>query len=178
MAAASTARVNHMSLLWGMTAGFVAMGLLCLAGCKPKPRPELWQAGLTLPSGSTTVTRSTEDPSGRKVLNIGFNNPGGWVAVRQHFDDELTALGYTGQGAASEMIHAGRPDEAPPERLSTTPSEYIYNMPAGQFQVSITNNRLMTEDAHLSKEEARQTLDKIGEFQLLVVPTRLGEDSQ
>ena len=128
--------------------------LLLAFGCKPAAPPELWLKGLTLPSGSTVVTRSEQSTSGAKALTVGFNDAAGWDTVKAHFDKELAGLGY-----------------AAPAQGSPPPAELVYAKPGGDFVVEIMNNGQLTKEASLSPGETASTLKQVGNFMLTVIPT-------
>jgi hypothetical protein len=104
----------------------LARAVLCAAlaaalgccGCAPAA---YWVPGLTLPPGSTVVSKAeTSNVQGQfamlpfkgavdKVLNVSFDCTGGWSAVSAHVDTCLNGQGYTDQlGALSGM--AGMPN--------------------------------------------------------------------
>ncbi len=73
--------------------------MLLLAGCLAPSGTSLWVDGLNLPPGSTQLGMITMGDTQK----VEFDSDRDWPAVRQQFESQLSALGYS----APEQIMPG-----------------------------------------------------------------------
>jgi hypothetical protein len=88
-------------------------------GCNQRPAAEYWITGLTLPSGSTVISR--QETEGGKTLMVEFDNPSEWKAVQAHFDKCLASEGYVNiwRKAALQGKSRGSVEEAAAQLTQT-----------------------------------------------------------
>lgn len=154
----------------------IAFVLLSLVSCA---KPDYWIEGLTLPSGSTIVSKTVTDSTStlpglgsalsrtaEKVLVVTFNNGGGWDPVSTHFDSTMAALGYANVYDKASQAPTGIPDSA---GFLGNVMKYsrLYGKDGSKYMVMLNS----TKDALGSMgapDVAKQGANKVGEFSLIV----------
>jgi hypothetical protein len=121
-------------------------------------RPVTVIPGVGLPSGAVLVYHGKQDIGGRDVRGIGLNCPGGWPAVRAHFDQQFAQQGY--QEKSNLM-----PDGASADAVTTFPS-VSYSKSGGDYLVKLDDTVQLNQQAHLPAPDTA----KYGQFMLTIVP--------
>lgn len=151
--------------------------LACLAtACSPLPKD--WPiAELTLPPGSKKAAAPRSARTIRELLNrikgvedyitinpkweVGFDNEGGWDAVKSSVTSQLTALGYT-QWQPKDMADADNQAKASVGGQTYVSLIQVYESPDKKLLVNLFNTGAMTMRAN--------TIDHEGEFSLTIHP--------
>jgi hypothetical protein len=149
--------------------------LLLGAGCA---RPEYWVKGLTLPPGSTIVSRaeSNTEIEGEKTqpdqsdgtLTIYFNSTASWEQVTAHIGDALAKQGFTETTRELGDL-AGFASKVPGLDKMMTAS-HSYTKEGSGYYVMLNNSKALSEvmDKVLSKIKGKRDKPK-GEYMLMVV---------
>lgn len=109
-------------------------------------KPEYWVKGLTLPPGSTVVSRTEDVPPTAQtkswgsnlpkgMLFVRFNNPNSWPAVSGHFDKLMLSSGYS-----LEVVPPAEQTTSSGLALNRQEALHTYSKPGSCYRVSILNN--------------------------------------
>jgi hypothetical protein len=139
-----------------------------MPGCKAvQPKSELWISGLSLPPGSTVVSKEQESAGSQATLYVGFNNPDGWATVEKHFEGQAAKLGYSNHFKKLEADLIRKTGRSMPASISGEPT-IMYEKDGAAYGFSISDAMAMF--AHgVSKAEASEMVKQSGAFSLLVV---------
>jgi hypothetical protein len=151
--------------------------LFACCGCGPAP---FWVQGLSLPSGSTVVSQTestTVQGMGamlpfkgkvEKVLNVNFDNPGGWSAVSAHIDSIMTRQGYTDQMASM----AGMAGGMPPGASAMFSSMRMYSKDGAKYTVMLNDmGATMAAASQASGRSLPSGIPGTAGFMLMVIKT-------
>ena len=164
--------------MWAIRTTFglpILLSVLALHSCAT---PEYWVKGLTLPPGSTVVSKTERTSEGnlspmqtpligkmREALNVDFICPGGWDTVVAHIDSCMDRTGYT-EKFLSNWEMAGQAPGGPVEEFMNRMR--MYSKPGSQYTVTLTGMGDMMD----AVGGAGVGIPGMGDFQLMVMKVK------
>jgi len=104
----------------------------------------------------------------QKALHVGFNCPGGWAVVAQHFDASMLRQGYTDQAARMTAELRGMPDI--PASSGIFSLSRMYTKVASKFTVLLVDMGSPTHAQPTAEEQAMLSgMPEMFDFLLIVV---------
>jgi hypothetical protein len=164
----------------------VCATVFAIAGCDML-FPPYWVSGLTLPAGSTVVSKSetamstSTMPNGipltmpgvgavDKSLTVSFDCAGGWSAVSSHIDSCMTRQGYADAMAGLQGMAGGAGGSQYAQAASMLSSMRSYSKGGSKYTVMLMDmGATMAAASSYSKQSLPTNIPGQGQFMLMVM---------